>query len=221
MWVTRVAFLPTGSSVILAEMAKELCESCAAKLAGPDAFCPSCGRPTRHASDAERLEWDLAQWRAHVDRSVAVGVRPASGVATRVADAPVARTVVRAAPEVAPEVARAAEAPAAAERRPRRRSSIPKPHVPRPRLRLRRARAESVETISDADNPFAYRACVTCEKRDWIVRTTRNDDKTYNYWCVRCSRSFKSELRLRHAIKPFLSSGVVLGGIAALSVLMR
>ena len=93
--------------------------------------------------------------------------------------------------------------------------------MPRARLRVRRVRAETVDTDPDADNPFAYRACAACDERDWIVRTTRNDDKTFNYWCVRCSRSFKSELRLRHAIKPFLSGGVVVGGIAALSVLMR
>jgi hypothetical protein len=215
--VTPVSFLATGSSVNLAAMAKELCDGCSAKLTGSGASCPSCGRPTRHATDADRLEWDLQQWRSHVERSVEAGGTSTSSVATRLADPPAARTPVR--PAI--EVARRAEAPSV-EERPRRRRSIPKPHISRPRLRGRRARTEpALDTLVDADNPFAYRACATCGERDWVVRTTRNDDKTFNYWCVRCSRSFKSELRIRHAIKPFLSGGVVLGGIAALSVLMR
>ena len=197
-------------------MAKELCDGCSAKLTGPGAFCLSCGRPTRHATDAERLEWDLQQWRSHVERSVAAGAAPTAGVATRLADPPITRTPVR--PVI--EVERTADTPSVEESRQRRRRALQRPHLPRPRLRLRRVRAEALDTIADADNPFAYRACATCRERDWIVRTTRNDDKTFNYWCVRCSRSFKSDLRLRHAIKPFLSAVVVVGGIAALSVLM-
>jgi uncharacterized Zn finger protein (UPF0148 family) len=59
-------------------MAKESCPNCATKLIEPVSFCPTCDRPTRHASDAELLDWDLKQWRAHVDKSVAVGVVPSA-----------------------------------------------------------------------------------------------------------------------------------------------
>ena len=94
---------------------------------------------------------------------------------------------------------------------------MPKIHAPK----LRRPRRERDVVIDlDNDHEFAYRACATCHEIDWIVRTTRNDDETWNYWCVRCSRLFKTEIKIHHAIKPFLSAGLVVGGLTAASLLM-
>ncbi|TMK17121.1 MAG: hypothetical protein E6G68_09120 [Actinobacteria bacterium] len=166
-------------------MAKETCTICEHRLPAPVAFCPSCDQPTRHATDADRLEWDLRTWRAHVDRSVADGVNAAAAV--MVAEAP--------ATHLAP----------------------PAPVIEA----VTPARAGVNQVIDlDRDHEFAYRACATCHETDWVLRTSRNDDGTRNYWCVRCSRSFKTEIRIPQALKPFLSAGVVLGGITAASLLM-
>jgi hypothetical protein len=179
----------------------------------PVSFCPTCDRPTPHASDAERVEWDLKQWRSHVDRSVAAGVLPGAEVlrasgAVLVAspEKPLAtvaglRTLQR---KTAPVVERLAEAQV---------------EKPRPK-RTPETKPRDLVIDLDADNAFAYRACATCQATDWIVRTKRNDDETWNYWCVRCSRSFKTENKLRHGVKPFLYSGIVVGGLTAASILI-
>jgi len=174
----------TPRRVSLGEMAKNLCTSCERKLPGPVAFCPACDQPTVHATDAERLEWDLRRWRAHVDRAVASGL-PMGSVALAEAPAPVFERA--ALDEGAPALERAP----APERAP-----------------------------ADPKSEFSYRACVTCERTDWIVRTTRNEDGTWNHWCVRCSRSFKTDVRLHQALKPFVSAGAVVGGIVAASLLL-
>jgi hypothetical protein len=223
-------------------MAKEICPNCATKLSEPSSFCPTCDRPTRHANDAERLDWDLRQWRAHVDKSVAAGVVPgaqalrASGgvivafpekplapvvrpsmiqprtqqIVERVAESRVAEAPVAAAP--------APEAPKVSQKEPRRsRAHVAKSRLPK--MKREPKRAEVVDDV-DPDNAFAYRACSTCQETDWIVRTKRNEDETWNYWCVRCSRSFKTDVKLSQAVKPFLFSGAVVGGLAAASILM-
>ena len=201
-------------------MAKELCGSCEARLATPVSFCPSCERPTRHATDAERVDWDLRQWRAHVDRSVAAGADPRGGALTAVAFEPAPHPVRAAVLEPAREPVRAEAAPEQTSwgrTGPALRVRMPRIHAPK----LRRPRREPDLVIDlDRDHEFAYRACATCEDTDWVLRTTRNDDETWNYWCVRCSRSFKTEVKIRQAIKPFLSAGIVLGGITAASLLM-
>lgn len=212
-------------------MAKETCTSCEARLLDRASFCPSCARPTRHASDAERLEFDLSQWRAHVDRSVAAGIVPGTALAARVTQAshvrpariesPVPANL--APPREVPTPPRRAEAPprevAQLEAPARRR--MPRVHVPRPRLpRIVRSEPAAVVDLSTVDHGFVYRACATCERADWILRGRRNDDETWIYWCVRCSRSFKTEMKLRHAFKPFLSAGIVIGGLTAASMLM-
>jgi hypothetical protein len=74
--------------------------------------------------------------------------------------------------------------------------------------------------VLDADHEFVYTSCTCCERADWIVRTGRNEDKSYNYWCVRCSRSFKTDARLRHGLKPFVAAGSVVGTIAAFSLVL-
>jgi hypothetical protein len=195
-------------------MAKETCRSCDARLTGPTSFCQTCGQPTHYASDSERLEWDLKQWRKHVDRSVAGGVNP-SGHPNGHRSATAVATVSRA-------VESRAEASRGSERPPS------EPSVPAHRVRLPKVRRERParppeprERVIDLDaDMFAYRVCPTCDAADWIVRTNRNPDETWNYWCVRCSRSFKTELRLPLAWKPFLSAAIVIGGLLAASFLM-
>ena len=179
-------------------MAKDLCTSCERKLPGPVAFCPSCDQPTRHANDAQRLEWDLRRWRSHVDR--AVGGTPATSVA--LAEAPAPDPITAAVTAVAPEI----DPIRLVETVPSEPTAVTPAAEPAPDV--------------DPANEFAYRACVTCGKTDWIVRTTRNEDGTWNHWCVRCSRAFKTEVRIPHALKPFLSAGAVVGGIVAASLLM-
>ena len=179
-------------------MAKHLCTSCGRKLPGPVAFCPACEQPTVHASDAERLEWDLRRWRAHVDRAAAPSSNPSSSVnptSVALAEAPALQSTVPAPASVM-----------APEPDPIRVETLSVVVEPEPEL--------------EHHNEFAYRSCVTCERTDWIVRTSRNEDGTWNYWCVRCSRAFKTDVRIAQALKPFLSAGAVLGGIVATSVLM-
>lgn len=197
-------------------MAKELCSNCNATIADRISFCPVCSRPTPHASQAELLEWDLGQWRQHVENSVASGGRPAARVAPR--------SVAVADPAAAPAVFRSpsphSPAPAVAANQPVRRA---RRSIPKPRLRLpaiRRQEEEDRVIVLDADHAFVYTACTSCERSDWILRTSRNEDGTYNYWCVRCSRSFKSEAKLRHGIKPFIAAGSVIGALASFSVLI-
>jgi len=215
-------------------MAKETCENCYTKLAAPVAFCPTCDRPTRHANDAERLDWDLRQWHAHVNRSVAAGV-VSNGRATATEIAPARMNVAEALPAARPTsqptiraearmVGRAPASepfPAASPEASSENGSAPSRsrRIHLPRVRSERAEGDRVIDL-DADHEFAYRACPTCEAADWVVRATRNEDDTWNYWCVRCSRSFKSEIKIRRALKPFLSGGIVVGGLMAASILL-
>ncbi len=200
-------------------MAKEICPNCNAKLSERVSFCPVCSRPTRHATEAELLEWDLRQWRGHVERSVAsgsvggaVGLKAAAARPQR-APAPDLQVVVSPDPVAGP---------AAKEKRRSRRPKLPKLSKPRLGMPAQRSSEDGERVIVlDADNPFAYTACTSCERTDWIVRYGRNEDRTYNYWCVRCSRSFKSDARLGQALKPFLASGSVIGALTALAILMR
>jgi hypothetical protein len=220
-------------------MAKEFCRSCEARLTEEVAFCPVCATPTRYATDAQRLEWDLNPWRAHVGRSsVAAGANPSSRMITPPApdrtvlapDEDLPRIIVRpklvpSAPPVVGVRSVAAPAPLAVVRpvpapveERRRRLRLPRLNVPN----RRRIEIDLVQAPPepDADHEFAYRACATCHKADWILRGSRNSDETWNYWCVRCSRSFKTELRLRHAIKPFIAAAIPLGGIIVASLLL-
>ena len=198
-------------------MAKEICPNCNAKLSERASFCPVCSRPTHHATEAEHMEWDLRQWRRHVERSVAsgsVGAVALKAAAERPqrASAPDLQVVVS--PDPVAE-------PAAKEKRPRR---LKLPKLSKSSLGMparRSSEAGERVIVLDADNPFAYTACTSCERSDWIVRYGRNEDRTFNYWCVRCSRSFKSDARLGQALKPFLASGSVIGALTALAILMR
>ncbi len=199
-------------------MAKEICSNCNAKMPHPVSFCPGCSRPTEHASPSELLEWDLSQWRRHVDHAVAIGDSKPAPVSFR----SVVAVEERVAPIVEPKLVVSSSAPSTPkiERTPRVRA--PKPAR---RERTGRRRPEPQERdrviVLDADSAFVYTSCTSCERADWIIRTKRNEDDTYNYWCVRCSRSFKTDARLRHGFKPFLSSGLVMGALATLSIVMR
>lgn len=197
-------------------MAKEVCPNCNAKMTRPVSFCPVCSRPTSHATDTERMEWDLGQWRRHVERSVTNGSTAAVAVTTappRGERAPARDLQVVREPEPLVEQPRE-------KRQPRK---LRLPELPTPALRLStRTRPEGDRVIVlDSDHAFMYTACTSCERTDWIVRYGRNEDGTYNYWCVRCSRSFKTDAKLSHALRPFLASGSVIGAIGALAIIMR
>ena len=188
-------------------MRKETCWNCSERLSEPVAFCPTCGQPTRHATDADRLDFDLKQWRSHVARGTTNGNgkharTPASRarVATAIREEPFA---------------------AATPVKTKRRFTIPAARLPKVRLPRRAPRGEHVEIDLDKDDPFAYRACVTCGATDWILRGRQNDDGTYPYWCVRCSRAFKTTVRLAQAPKPFIAAGTVVGVLATFLYLLR
>ncbi|MEX2554416.1 MAG: hypothetical protein WEB06_02160 [Actinomycetota bacterium] len=193
-------------------MAKEICSNCNVKMTRPVAFCPGCSRPTEHATPSELLEWDLGQWRRHVDQAVASGqAKPAS--------VPL-RSVVAVAEPVSPVLPPAPSA-LRVERSPEPPGQLDTPKVKRPKRHLPEPEERDRVIVLDADSAFVYTSCTSCERADWIIRTTRNEDDTYNYWCVRCSRSFKTDARLRSGLKPFLSSGLVIGALATLSIVMR
>jgi len=199
-------------------VAKEICSNCDAKMTQPVSFCPGCARPTEHASPSELVEWDLSQWRRHVDQAVAIGDTNPASVS--------GRSVVAVEERVAPIVEMEPTAVPSSRRAPRS-ERAPRVRAPKPARRERtgRRRPEPKERdrviVLDADSAFVYTSCTSCERADWIIRTTRNEDDTYNYWCVRCSRGFKTDARLSHGLKPFLSSGLVIGALATLSVVMR
>ena len=193
-------------------MAKEICSNCNAKMPQPVSFCPGCSRPTEHASEGELLEWDLNQWRRHVDNAVGSGDAKLGSVALR--------SVVAVA-ELEPAVVRPTPSASRAERSWQRPGQLAAPKIKSPKRRRPEPEERDRVIILDADSAFVYTACTSCERADWIIRTKRNEDETYNYWCVRCSRSFKTDARLRHGLKPFLSSGLVIGALATLSIVMR
>lgn len=214
-------------------MGKEICSNCNAKLSQSVSFCPVCSRPTPHASESELIEWDLRQWRTHVDRSVASGSSMPATVPLGSAAGALAVAAPQATPSPSVRHAPRMETPARArepkaEKAPRRARRSKEARKAERRVRRvarlatsRESTAQDRVIVLDADHEFVYTSCTSCERGDWIVRTTRNEDETYNYWCVRCSRAFKSDARLRHGIKPFLASGSVIGALGALSILMR
>jgi len=82
-------------------------------------------------------------------------------------------------------------------------------------VRERAPKAPATPRASDAakpasNDPFAYRACARCGRADWIIRTGKDEVGAWRYWCVRCSRAFTTDVRLRHAIKPFAVSAAIL-----------
>ncbi|MFY9587024.1 MAG: hypothetical protein WAT66_06165 [Actinomycetota bacterium] len=173
----------------------------------PVAFCPSCGQPTRHATDADRLDFDLKQWRSHVKGSTTNGNGKAtSKPASRVGVATATRDEQRFVASVPGQT--------------KRRFTMPSLRVPRLRMPQRRRRPD-VEINLDTDDPFAYSACVTCGATDWILRGPQNDDGTYPYWCVRCSRAFKTTVRLAHGRKPFIAAGTVVAVLIFFLYLLR
>ena len=194
-------------------MAKEICSNCNAKMTRRVSFCPGCSRPTGHASPSELLEWDLNQWRRHIDQTEAPAEPAPVSLRSRVAVEERVAPAVEMRPAVESSARRAEGAPRGRAAEPARRER-PKRRRPEPPVRDR-------VIVLDADSAFVYTSCTSCERADWIVRTKHNEDDTYNYWCVRCSRSFKTDARLRHGLKPFLSSGLVIGALATLSIVMR
>jgi hypothetical protein len=78
--------------------------------------------------------------------------------------------------------------------------------VEHPWRRLRRA--------NDDDRPVAYRRCLECGASDWVLRAGGHEDDMYRYWCVRCGLAFYTDLRIRHAAKPWLLAAIVVAAIA-------
>jgi hypothetical protein len=175
-------------------------------MADPVAFCPACGQPTKHATDADRLDFDLKQWRAHIERGDSNGGTGRAAVpASRIGVA----TSVRGGRFVTPPA------------KPRRRFTFPRIHLPAWRLpAVRRKEADRV-IVLDHDDPSEYRACVTCGARDWILRGRRSGDRRWTYWCVRCSRSFRTSVRLPYGSKPFVASAGVLFLFFGLILVLR
>lgn len=216
------------------DMAKETCPNCNARLPRAASFCPTCERPTRYATPEELKEHDVRTWRAHRERSASGDWHNGSAVALYEPG-----TVEGYQPSAAPAPAIRIEHPLADEPAPRHRvlrsaktESVraAKPAEPtaaktRRRIRLPKASFPKAETGDrvinlDTDNPFAYSSCTECARTDWIVRTKHNEDGTWMYWCVRCSRSFKSDVRIENAAKPFMAAGSVIGFIVAASQLI-
>lgn len=210
------------------------CRFCDAKIDGKPSFCARCGEPTQWASAEDRTKHDLEKWRRHRDQSeVVAAARPSPRVQETLlggrgkasenggaATGTMAPHAIRR--RSRPDARNRPTAPVGAETRERERRTRPKrPLMSRLRgresivSRLRRgekpASAEPERVIDlDADNPFAYSACASCHKTDWIIRTGKAEDGAFRYWCLRCSRGFKSDVRLAHARLPFVVGGSIL-----------
>lgn len=213
-------------------MAAYLCSSCDYKYKDAVPFCPRCEQPTPFATVDEVRQWDLDQWRRHqAESSVA-----ATGGSGTVLPHPPVRVAGESGAQRFDQPHRPdphrVEAPHAEPLRavppreagPRRKA---RGHdVSRSRFRLPLPRKDDDVALearlravvqSPQDYQFIYEACTSCDRTDWILRTGRNEDESYNYWCVRCSRSFKTDLRLPHGRKPFITAGSILGFLALLT----
>jgi len=104
---------------------------------------------------------------------------------------------------------------------PTSRATTVRERAPRVRLSVqlpRRSRRASHAPAPASNDPFAHRACTRCERADWIIRTGKDEVGAWKYWCVRCSRAFTTEVRLRHAIKPFAVSAAILLTLTLLTI---
>ena len=106
-----------------------------------------------------------------------------------------------------------------APRTKERRFHVALPKFRLPKIEIRKGEDQVVDL--EADQEFVYKACNHCNRTDWLVRTTRNDDATWNYWCVWCSRSMKTPMRLPHGRNPLVAAGVVVFVLVAASLLLR
>jgi hypothetical protein len=188
------------------------CRSCEARIEGRPSFCARCGEPTQFATAEERTQHDLEKWRNRTQAEQASVLRtPAS----------VMHAMGGALPEQDISPTREdRHAPRVTRRRPRR--EIPaviaraKEDLPARMKKARSIRRGGVRTepahVIDLEHDAlsAPAACVRCDRTDWLVRTGQNEDGSFRYWCLRCSRAFKSDLRITHARKPFVVSGSIL-----------
>lgn len=88
--------------------------------------------------------------------------------------------------------------------------SVPGPDVAEDRDISWSERMIAALTGGRVDRPFLYRRCLSCGTSDWVMRAGRNEDETWRYWCVRCGDSFRTDLRIPHAAKPWIISAAVL-----------
>jgi hypothetical protein len=211
------------------------CGSCDAKIKALVSFCPSCGEPTHLATPDELREWDLGKWRASREKQAAVAHASVSAVASpngRVsATLPAGGQYTPQPPATEHRPTRERHSPARTATN-RRTASVPRTRrspgtatakhknglLARVRVRRDEARAHTAEL--DRNDPFIYFACTHCERTDWLLRTGRNEDGTWRYWCVRCSKSFKSDAWIDHGRKPFVVSGVIFATLITLTSLV-
>jgi hypothetical protein len=196
------------------------CTSCDTRLEGRPAFCARCGEPTQWATAEDRRQHDLEKWRRHaaqvrgdvhasaprIPASVAAVTDPRVQVVEEREDV---HTVKRRSwPE--PKMPRRAPEP--------KRERAPRPSIAdRLKALFKRDDRPAPVIDLDSDSMSAPSACVTCQKNDWIIRTGRNEDDSFRYWCIRCSRAFKSDLRLAHARLPFIVAGSILAVLVILT----
>lgn len=165
-----------------------LCASCETRIDGAPPMCAGCGRPTPFASYEELTAWEVAQWRSHTSNGSSHEAPPAPP--------PPPRASARQTPHDAAEPM--IEGPVAV-------------------AVLERGPADHPERAPLGTEPAAagiHRRCLHCGGSDWVLRAGRNEDDTWRYWCVRCSLAFRTNVRLRHAAKPWLISATVLTALA-------
>lgn len=201
------------------------CQSCDRKARQEPALCPGCGQPTPWATFEQRTEWEIRRWR------VAREGKTALAVGSEPAHAPRTTTAIETAPREPESETRTVPAEAASTHRPEptpaRRPSRklfrrgPEQRVKRPRRVINVAKDDPGHLHGiDYDNITAHTACVRCRRADWVVRGRRNSDRSWDYWCLRCGRSFKSDLRIAYAWRPIAAAATLVGALAAMPNLL-
>lgn len=203
------------------------CIDCGQKMKRPASFCPRCGHPTQSASPDELRAYEIERWRAHRSDSAANeranGARVAPPLPWRrpaeidVTDAAMAEpareephVVHRRSSPTRKPAAKSASKPARATR-----EKLPKIRL-KPSLSKRAERPEPEPQFTGLPEELVWHACPSCDRGDWLVRTGREEDGSWRYWCFRCSRNFKSDVRIVHGRKPFVTAGSILTFLAAL-----
>ncbi|MCA1832735.1 MAG: hypothetical protein ABR548_08780 [Actinomycetota bacterium] len=186
------------------------------KVAVP--FCPACGKPTSHATAEQKMQWELATWHAHKNGSSEEVFVASNGHGSQTVGTVITRPSAgsRDAAVSSPHRAKASKTRVQRDRRPRKggsRSGL----IARWRARNDEFRRHN-ETL-DGTSPFIHFACMRCEGTKWLLRTGRNEDGSWKYWCVRCSNSFKSDAWLEHGRYPFIVAGTIFAAILVLTYL--
>jgi hypothetical protein len=188
-------------------MKRMMCGSCDARLDGRSHFCSRCGEPTPEATVDERRQHDLDKWRAYHDADHAASTTARTTTVKERTPKPLTATRTDSHP------------PRARRRIPRVRVSMRIPRIHTPARMQRSPGAASTMPTQPPQDPFAHRSCTRCERADWLVRTGKDEVGAWKYWCVRCSRSFTTEVHLRHSIKPFAVTVAILLALTLLTTI--